>query len=185
MPQEPGLLTLQDEDAVRERSNVVVVRLPDPTRRQTISVELGVDLIGGRQFPRQILMCGDPAVAEMLIFKVAALGAGSVSGRQRSRLVKEEELGVESRPHDSAVPAAELESAHQPSPALTIAHDPLLRVMENSSIAEHQASLGNSDELARGGDAVLSRHCNLLAGISRICTSCVASRTRRSGENIH
>jgi hypothetical protein len=164
MPQEPGLLISQNEDAVRECRNVVAVSLPDPTRRQTISVQLGIDLIGGWQFLRQILMRGDPAVAEVLILEVPALGAGSVSGRQRSRLVKEEELGVETRLHDSAVPAAKLESAHQPSPALTIAHDLLLRVMENSSIAEHQASLGNGDELARWSDAVLSWHCNLLPG---------------------
>jgi hypothetical protein len=51
-------------------------------------------------------------VAEVLILEVAALGTGSVSGRQRSRLIKEEKLGIESRAHDGAVPAVELEPAH-------------------------------------------------------------------------
>jgi hypothetical protein len=161
-PQEPRLFFPEYEDAVGERGDGVAVCLPDPRCRQAIGMQLSVDLISGGQVCGETLMGSGPAMTEMLILKVAALGAGPVSGRQCGCLVKEEELGIRSRLHDGAVPATELEAADQPSPALAIPDDPLLRIVEHASIAEHQASLGHRLEVAQGRDTVLSRHCYLL-----------------------
>jgi hypothetical protein len=107
-------------------------------------------------------MCGGPATTEFLILLMAALRAGPVSSRKRGRLVEEEEFSVGSGLHDRAVPVVELQATHQPSTTLTVSHDALLRVMEDTSISEHLTSLRHGNKVAKRSNTVLPWHQGLL-----------------------
>ena len=89
-----------------------------------------------------------------------ALGARPVPGRERGRLVEEEQAGVAVRRHRpaDAVAAAELEAARDPALHLPVAPDPAIRVVQTPAVAVDEPTLGRRDQLPERRDAVLERH---------------------------
>jgi hypothetical protein len=81
-----------------------------------------------------------------------------VAGRQRRRLVQEEQLGVPARRHHGAAPAFEVEQADDPAIDRGITNDVPVRVMQQTAVAHQRAPRVDRDELAGRRDAILERH---------------------------
>jgi hypothetical protein len=94
-----------------------------------------------------------------LCIRPPALEAGAVTGRKRSRLVEEEQLGI-TRPPNVSVPSVEIEAATNPSarnPASS-AKGTLVAMEASAAIAEQQAARRIGKETAERIDAVGQRH---------------------------
>ena len=100
-----------------------------------------------------------PDLAEAVVVGAPAERTRAMTGGEGGRLVEEEELGeaarLEQRP---ALPAAELELAGDPAPAVVAPADAAALVVEAAAVAVDQAARGICDELAERRDAVLQRH---------------------------
>ena len=80
-------------------------------------------------------------------------------GRERGRLVEEEELGEPSRLHQRrAVPAAELEPAGDPALAVVAPPDAPALVVQTAAVPVDEPARRVGDELAERRDPVLERH---------------------------
>jgi hypothetical protein len=104
-------------------------------------------------------MEASPDLREADVVLAAAKGARTMTCCERRRLVEEEELGEaagleEGRP----LPAAELEAARDPAPAVVATPDAASLVVEAASVPVHEPASGVGDQLARRGDAVPKRH---------------------------
>jgi hypothetical protein len=84
---------------------------------------------------------------------------GAVAGRERGRLVEEEELGVEAAP-DVALAALEVEHAADPAPRRPAPGVERARigVEAAAAVAEQRAARRHGEERAEGVDAILQRH---------------------------
>ena len=116
-----------------------------------LCVEPPVELVGAR---------GAGEGEEAPIVRVPALGAGSVSGGERGRLVEEEETGVAVRRHRPAGPvaAAELQSTGDPALHPPLPADNPVLVVQAAPVAVHEAALRRCDQLPQRCHAVLERH---------------------------
>src|SRR5678815_3864150 len=104
------------------------------------------------------------------------LGTGPMAGGQRDGLVEEEQLGVETRAHDSAPPPPEAGEARDPAPPLRVADDAPLRIVQPPAIAHEQAAALDGHEVAERRDAILQRHDR--ATISRLSLIHISEPTR-------
>ena len=87
-----------------------------------------------------------------------------MAGGERRRFVEEEELGEASGLQQrTALPAAELEPARDPAPAVVAAADAPFVVVEAATVPVDQAARGVCDELAQRCDPVLQRHPGIIA----------------------
>src|SRR5688572_3594613 len=98
-----------------------------------------------------------------------------MSGRERGRLVEEEELrelaGSEQRP---ALPAAELEPAGDPAPPVVTAPNPARGVVEAAAIAVDEPARRVCNELAERCHAVLERHCRARLAVGTLFVATTA-----------
>jgi hypothetical protein len=82
-----------------------------------------------------------------------------VAGRERGRLVEEEELGEASRLQQRVpAPAAELEPAGDPALRRPAPADPPGGVVQAAAVAVDEAARRIGDQLAERRDPVLQRH---------------------------
>jgi hypothetical protein len=88
-------------------------------------VQLSIDKISAHR----LAIATGPQRAKLLIVSMPALGAWSMTGSKRGRLIEKEELRIRMRSHDDAVPPAELRAANQPTAHLGVSDDPLSVVM--------------------------------------------------------
>src|SRR5439155_794137 len=96
---------------------------------------------------------------ESLVVLAPAERAGAVPGRERGRLVEEEQLGEPPRLQQRLPPpAAELEPAGDPALRRRAPANPPVVVMEAAAIAIDEPAGGVGDELAERSDPVLQRH---------------------------
>jgi len=95
-------------------------------RVQAFGVQPPVDQVGGG-LARMLL---GPAADELVVVRAAAQGARTVAGRQRGRLVQEEQLGESAGLHQRcAMPAAEAQPAGDPPAARVRPADPALGIV--------------------------------------------------------
>ena len=100
-----------------------------------------------------------PALEEARVVVAAALGAGTMPGRERGRLVEEEELRVPARLHQRRAPAVpEPEPACDPPLHLIAADDAAGVVVEAAAVSVDEAARRIGDELSERCHAVLERH---------------------------
>ena len=81
-------------------------------------------------------------------------------GGQRRRFIQEEQLSPTARSHDGAADAAPVESANQPGPAGPTAFEQgaSLRIVDDAAISSKASTLGDSDDVTHGRNAILERH---------------------------
>ena len=146
---------VEDERTVRQ--------LVEPRRVQSVRARHGVEALVvepdvdrvGSALAVQV----EPLRCEAVVVLAAALGARTVAGRERRRLVEEEQLREPSRAHQRrAPPATELEAARDPAPHLEVAPDTPLGVVEAAAISVDEASRGVGDQLPERRHAVPERH---------------------------
>ena len=85
--------------------------------------------------------------------------ARTMAGRQGRRFIHEKEFGVGVGLHHITMPAIEGQCADDPvgmTPACLA--QALFGVVKNAAIAHEEPALGQSDDVALGGNAILSRH---------------------------
>ena len=101
-----------------------------------------------------------PGRAEGEIVRPPAFETGPVPGRQRRRLIEEEELSVGIGSHQSPPPAAELAKAGEPGPGRPATPRQRSRrpVMQAAAVAHECPALWVGDDLAEGRHTVLQRH---------------------------
>src|SRR5829696_5731206 len=100
-----------------------------------------------------------PELPEPDVVLTATQCARPVPGRERRRLVQEEQLGELPRLHQRLpVPAAELEPARDPASSSPAPPDPSLLVVQAATISVDLAARGISNQLAARSDAVAARH---------------------------
>src|SRR5829696_158179 len=118
-------------------------------------MELRVDRVG----PDRAGMDLAPELPEPDVVLTATQCARPVPGRERRRVVKEEQLGELPRLHQLlAMPAAELEPARDPAPRRPPPADPSLLVMQATAIPVDEPARGISNQLAARSDAIPARH---------------------------
>jgi hypothetical protein len=122
---------------------------------ETFSVELGIDDIGVG-VPRMLLA---PDRQEPPVVGAPAERTGTMSGRERGGLVREEELREASGLHQRlSMPAAEPEATDDPASAVVVQADPAVRVVQAAPVAVDEAASRIGDQLAERRDPVLERH---------------------------
>ena len=100
-----------------------------------------------------------PDLGESVVVGMAAERAGAVTGRERRRLVEEEELGeLAGLQERRAVPAAELELARDPALAVEAPPDVPGVVVEAAAVAVDEPASLDCNELAEWRDAVLPQY---------------------------
>ena len=146
---------MEDERTVRQGVRRHIVEPPGaPAAGEPLAVELRVDRVGAA-LPRMEI---SPDCPQAVVVLPAAERARPVPGRHGGRLVEEEELGelprLEERPSQ---PAAELEPAGDPAPAVVASPDPAGAVVQATAVSVHEAAGRVGDELAERRHAVLER----------------------------
>src|SRR4029453_17262173 len=100
-----------------------------------------VDLFGSR-----LSVCGatrirlDPGRAKFVVAFAPAFGTGSMAGRERRRLVEEEQLAVAVRREDLPLPTPERQGACDPALEAPGCDDPLFVVVQDAAIAHPRAT---------------------------------------------
>src|SRR5208282_3052375 len=128
------------------------------TALQAFAVQHLVNLAGGR--PRAALARLSPCLGKGLRIAAAALEAGPMPRRKRSRLVKKKQLGVEAAP-DIALAALEVEHAADPLPRCPAPRRQRLRIGVKSpaAVAHEQPARRRGKQLSERSDSILQRHC--------------------------
>ncbi len=147
---------MEDERAVGELFDVhLVAPLLANAWTEPFAVELRVDRVGAGRVGMQLL----PDLLEPDVVGAAAERAGTVSGRERRRLVEEEQLreaaGLEQR---ATVPPAEPELAGDPPAAGVMTADAALAVVEAASVAVDEPTGRIRDQLTQRCHPVPQRH---------------------------
>jgi len=146
---------VQHEDSFGKILRAHIVHTLRTILTDSLAMELLVDGVSSRLLRVE---CA-PKLAEPDVVLVTAQRARAVSGRERCRLVQEEQLGELPRLQErQAVPTAELEPAGDPPPAVVAPPDPTLIVVETSAVAVDKAARGVRDQLTARRDPVAERH---------------------------
>jgi hypothetical protein len=131
----------------------IVVSLPARIGVDALVMQLGIDRVGARLSRMQLL----PGLDEAVVIGAAAECAGAVTGRERGRLVEEEQLGeLAGLKQWPSLPVVELELARDPAPAVVAPPDPAAVVVQTAAIPVDKPALRGGDQLAEWGDAVLA-----------------------------
>ena len=119
-------------------------------RRAAFAVEALVDLVRAAR-------AGD--LEEPVVVLASAQCARPVPGRERGRLVEEEELRELPRLQERlAVPALELQATGDPPPGGHPSPDSTLVVVDAAAVPVDEPAGRIGDQLAQRSDAVLERH---------------------------
>jgi hypothetical protein len=163
---------VKDEGAVRKLvERCLVAALRSCAGLDALGVQPRVDSVGAALAVVQLLPDGEEAVVVL----APAQRARPVTCREGGRLVEEEELGEAAGLQQCpALPAAKLEPARDPAPAVETPADPAGVVVEAAAVPLDEAACGHRDELAEGSDAVLQRH----GGQARMNVSATVSTVR-------
>ena len=150
------LVVVEDERSVGQVAGVrIVMQLRAGFGCEALGVELRVDRVGSFLSRMEVA----PERGEACVVLAPAERARAVTGGERGRLVEEEQLCEPPRLQlRTAVPAAELQPARDPSPAVVMAPDPTARVVQAAAVSVDEPACGIGDELAERSDAVLKRH---------------------------
>jgi antitoxin (DNA-binding transcriptional repressor) of toxin-antitoxin stability system len=117
-----------------------------------------IDFVGGGNRRRHPIGIGfRPDVSEQDVAGVLALGAGPVAGRQRGRLIQEEQLRVSTRCHDRPITPSELQDTDEPTLASKWPPDSLVFVVQTAAVAHQGATALGCDQLPKRRHAILSR----------------------------
>src|SRR5262245_32281661 len=119
-----------------------------------------VDRFGGRARPA---FCGGPRIPKPLGSLASAEKARAMARRQSDGLIEEEQLGPASASHDGSAATFVLTATDEPGfggPA-PVQQRLRCRIVDDASVGGEHATLGYSDNLAEGCDAVLKVHCRL------------------------
>src|SRR5262245_48575828 len=161
-PEEERLRAVRqdDEDSVRERAELCDVRPRSSVRTQPVPVELPVDRADENvRAEPAVAIRPEPSRLEAAKVRVSAFPARAMAGRQRGRLVQEEQLRVPIGGHDRPVPTAKREDTGDPG-AITAcdpSHHPPAGLVEAPTVPHEHAARRRGDQLAERGDAVLER----------------------------
>ena len=121
----------------------------------TLAVQLLVDRVG----TALVWMQRAPDLDEAVVVGSAAERARAMSGRERGRLIEEEELGEAARLlQRRTVPAAKLEPARDPPPDSEPPTDAPLVVVQAAAVPVYETTSGICNEIAERRHAILSRH---------------------------
>jgi hypothetical protein len=153
---EPRLAALEYERAVGqlvERGGVETAL--SRSWRDALPMELRIDRVGSAL----VFVERGPDFDQEVVVRAAAERAGPMPGRERRRLVQEEELREAARLHERpAVPAAELEPTCDPALDLIAPTDASVVVVEAATVAVDKPSGGIRNQLSQGCDSILERH---------------------------
>jgi hypothetical protein len=155
LPEQPRFTLMENEDAIGEGGDISAVDPLHAWGRQAVLVQLGIYLVGGREYAGGAVGHGGPAAPKLLVIRVAALGAGAVPGCEGGRFVEKEQFGVEAGLHDGAMASTKFQDAHDPAPPLIVAYNLLAVIVQHAAITEHQSAFGGGDEITEGRNAVL------------------------------
>src|SRR5580765_755241 len=150
------LAAMKDERAVGkllERRGVTALRAR--VRRETLAMQARVD--GVRVLLPGMEVC--PDLDKTSVVLAAAERARPVAGRERRRLVEEEELGEAARLHQWVpVPAPERKPACDPALPVVTPADSAPIVVEAAAVPVDEPTRRVGDHLAQRCDAVLESH---------------------------
>jgi citrate synthase len=146
----------QDEGAVRQLAEPGLVEAAFAGLRiEPLLLKLGV--YGVRADLSRVKTAPDLREADVVL--ASAEGARAVPGRERRRLVEEEELGEQSRLEERPpLPALELEPAGDPTFGRKAPADSPGRVVQAATVPVDEPVRGVRDQLAERRDAVLEGH---------------------------
>ena len=148
----------EDERAVRKLLERHGVQAALPVLGKPLRVELGIDRIG----PACAGVTVAPDGAEALVVLPAAQRAGPMPCGERRRLVEEEQLGeAAGLQQRSPQPAAELEPAGDPAPAVVPPADLAVLVVQAAAVSVDEPPCRIGDQLAERSDPVSQRHRGL------------------------
>jgi len=146
---QPRLAVAQDERAVRQVARLVVAA--------ALVMQPEVDLVGA---------AGADQRQEAVVVLPAAQRARPVPGRERRRLVEEEQLGEAARLQQRRpLPVLEPQPAGDPAAPVVMPADAAVVVVQAAAVAVHEPAGGVRDQLAQRGDAVLQRHVRMGSNI--------------------
>jgi glutathione synthase/RimK-type ligase-like ATP-grasp enzyme len=151
---EPRAVVEHDEGSVRKFGEIRAIDALDAGRCEPIAVKPLVDEISAH---RPAVACR-PKRTETLVVRIPAFGARPMTGRERRRLVEEEELSPPARRHDDAANPFELQPARDPPLHLRVSDDAAQVVVQDAAISHHVTTPGKGDDFAERRDAVLQRH---------------------------
>ncbi|RMF12349.1 MAG: hypothetical protein D6761_12910, partial [Candidatus Dadabacteria bacterium] len=119
----------------------------------TFAMQYAVDF---GQAPRRLLRIRrDPGIPKCLATFTPAPVAGSVTGRERGRLVEEEQLRVSTRAeYLTAFPLVLKRTQHPVGVAPTV-HDALMLVVQDPAITHPGAACVHSQQVTEGVDSIL------------------------------
>ena len=129
-----------------------------PPSGPPVPLELAVDRADeGVRAEASIAVRGEPGRLEAAKVRPAAFPARAMAGRQRRRLVQEEQLGVAVRSHHLTAPAAKRQHAGDPGAVAAgdPPHDPPAGIVEAAAVAHERAARGRGDQVAERRHAVL------------------------------
>ena len=154
---EVGLAVREHEGAVGELGERGAV-MPLTARRglDALAVELLVEGVGASLARVERA----PDLDEPVVVRAAAQRARAVTGRERRRLVEEEQFREATGLHERcSVPAAELELARDPALHGEASPDASLGVVQAAAVPIDEPARRVGDQVAERRDAILSRHC--------------------------
>ena len=105
-----------------------------------------------------------PDLRQAVVVGSPAFGAGTMAGRQRGRLVEEEQLRVAAGRHEwGPTPSAKLQATGDPSLGCVEAANRAGVIVKAPAVAVDEASLGGRDQISQRRHAVLTWHAFRLA----------------------
>jgi hypothetical protein len=153
---EPRLAALEYERAVGqlvERGGMETAL--SRSWRDALPMELRIDRVGSAL----VFVERGPDFDQEVVVRAAAERAGPVPGRERRRLVQEEELREATRLHERPpAPAAKFEPTGDPALDLIAPTDASVVVVEAATVAVDKPPRGIRNQLSQGCDSILERH---------------------------
>ncbi len=137
---------MEDERAVGQPLVAGVVKSADAgSLDEPLAVKLSVDRVGAVL----VRVKRSPDLGEPVVVGSPALRARSVPGRQRRRLIQEEQLGVAPWRHQRRpAPTTELKPASDPPAGAVSPADLTVLVVEAATVAVNEPALGRGDQIA-------------------------------------
>jgi hypothetical protein len=146
---------LEDERSFREVVESRVMEAARATGRvPPFAVQPPVDRVGAA-----LTVEVEPQRREPVVVLASALGARAVTGRERRRLVEEEELREAPGTHERRTAAtAELQAARDPAPHLVRPADAAVRVVQAATVAVDEAAGRIRDQFSERSHSGPQRH---------------------------